>query len=49
MDQKKVNERIAMALLMQCAIVWEHCTKLDRKVTSCELKFADVWNGTGDY
>ena len=49
MDQKKVNERIAMALLMQCAIVWEHCTKLDRKVTSCELKFADVWNGMGDY
>lgn len=43
------NERIAMALLMQCAIVWEHCTKLDRKVTSCELEFADVWNGMGDY
>ena len=42
------NERIAMALLMQCAIVWEHCTKLDRKVTSCELKFTDVWNGMGD-
>lgn len=47
--EKTTNERIAMALLMQCAIVWEHCTKLDRKVTSCELKFADVWNGMGDY
>lgn len=47
--EKTTNERIAMALLMQCAIVWEHCTKIDRKVTSCELKFADVWNGTGDY
>ena len=43
------NERIAMALLMQCAIVWEHCAKLDREVTSCELGFADVLNGMGDY
>lgn len=49
MEPKKMNERIAMAMLRQCALVWEHCAKLDRKVTSCELKFADVWNGMGDY
>lgn len=49
MNQKKVNERIAMAMLRQCALVWEHCTVLDAKVVECELKFADVWNGMGDY
>ena len=49
MDQKKINERIAMAMLRQCALVWEHCTRLGKEVTSCELKFNEVRYGTGDY
>lgn len=44
-----MNERIALAMLRQCALVWEHCARIDEKVTECELKFADVWNGMGDY
>ena len=49
MDQKKINERIAMAMLRQCALVWEHCARLGKEVTCCELKFNDVRYGTGDY
>ena len=49
MDQRKINERIAMAMLRQCALVWEHCARLGKKVTSCELKFNEVRYGTGNY
>lgn len=49
MEQKKINERIAMAMLRQCALVWEYCTRLGKEVTSCELKFNEVRYGTGDY
>lgn len=27
MEQKEINYRIAMSMLMQCAIMWELCTK----------------------
>lgn len=49
MEQKKVNERIAMALLRQCALVWEYCTVLPKHVVECKLTFTDVYNGTGNY
>ena len=29
MEQTTSNEKIAMAMLMQCALVWEYCTKND--------------------
>lgn len=27
MEQKEINYRIAMSMLMQCAVMWELCTK----------------------
>lgn len=37
-----MNERIAMSLLMQCAWVWEHCTRNPNKG---EFKLTDVCQG----
>ena len=31
MEQKEINYRIAMSMLMQCAIMWELCTKCKAK------------------
>ena len=45
MEPKTMNERIAMAMLRQCALVWEHCTVLAKPVTECECKFADIYKG----
>lgn len=45
MEQKTMNERIAMAMLRQCALVWEHCTVLAKPVIKCECKFADIYKG----
>lgn len=45
MEPKTMNERIAMAMLRQCALVWEHCTVLAKPVIKCECKFADIYKG----
>lgn len=39
MDDKKFNERVAMAMLNLCALVWEHCTISD---DTRELTFSAV-------
>ena len=44
MRQKKVNERIAMAMLRLCALVWEHWTKVDNEG---EFKMSDIMQGRG--
>ena len=43
MGQNKVNERIAMAMLRQCALVWEYCTTLTRPMAKLEYSFAEVY------
>lgn len=45
MGQNKVNERIAMAMLRQCALVWEYCTMLAKPATEFECRFADIFKG----
>ena len=45
MGQNKVNERIAMAMLRQCALVWEYCTMLAKPATEFECRFADIYKG----
>ncbi len=45
MGQNKVNERIAMMMLRQCALVWEYCTLLTKPATELECKFADIYKG----
>ena len=42
MDQKKLNKCIAMALLRQCALVWEHCMAFSNPVVECTLNFSDI-------
>lgn len=42
MEQKKINERIAMAMLRQCALVWELWMK---NPNEGEFKFSEVWQG----
>ena len=45
MGQNKVNERIAMTMLRQCALVWEHCTMLFEPAAEFECRFADIYKG----
>lgn len=42
MAQKGLNERIAMSLLMQCAWMWEYCT---RNPNEGEFRLGDVVQG----
>lgn len=42
MEQKKINERITLSLLQQCALIWEYCSKSDKEG---EFSFADVCAG----
>lgn len=41
-EQKKLNGRIAMAMLMQCALVWEYCTK---NANEGEFRLTDITQG----
>lgn len=45
MEQKTLNERIAMALLRQCALVWEHCVSTDTNYIDGKCSLSDVKRG----
>lgn len=45
MDQKAFNERIAMAMLRQCALVWEHCVSARKPWLDAKFCLADVKRG----
>lgn len=45
MEQKTLNERIAMAMLRQCALVWEHCISASMPCLDAKFCLADVKRG----
>ena len=45
MEQKTLNERIAMAMLRQCALVWEHCVSTTTNFIDGKFCLADVKRG----
>lgn len=45
MEQKEINERIALAMLKVCALLWEYCCISDYRSHQGEFSFTEVMQG----